>query len=341
MHDYPGQSATAEQGWLKAHKWLILRRSSQLGLLGLFLLGPVAGIWLVTGNLSASMTLDVLPLTDPLLLAQSMLSGSLPVMSGLIGALIVLAFYALVGGRVFCSWVCPVNLVTDLAAELRRRWEIRASGRLSRQLRWWLLGLVLLFPLATGVIAWELVNPVSMMHRGLVFGGLWGMGLAWLVIAAVFLYDLLLVRRGWCRHLCPVGAFYGLIGAGAQIRVTAARRQHCDDCMDCFEICPEPQVIKPALKGASQGLGPVILSQDCTNCGRCIDVCSKDVFRFRLGRGSAILPAAPETAPVAVTVAPSRSSSRQLSRSSNPSISRSSNRSSHLTHSNAGTSATH
>lgn len=44
MHDYPGQSATAEQGWLKAHKWLILRRSSQLGLLALFLLGPVAGI---------------------------------------------------------------------------------------------------------------------------------------------------------------------------------------------------------------------------------------------------------------------------------------------------------
>lgn len=284
MHDYPGQSATAEQGWLKAHKWLILRRTSQLGLLGLFLLGPVAGIWLVTGNLSASMTLDALPLTDPLLLAQSMLSGSLPVMSGLVGALIVLAFYALVGGRVFCSWACPVNLVTDLAAELRRRWGIRASGRLSRQLRWWLLGLVLLFPLATGVIAWELVNPVSMMHRGLVFGGLWGMGLAWLVIAAVFLYDLLLVRRGWCRHLCPVGAFYGLIGAGAQIRVTATRREHCDDCMDCFEICPEPQVIKPALKGASLGLGPVIRSQDCTNCGRCIDVCSKDVFRFRLGR---------------------------------------------------------
>jgi len=331
MHDYPGQTATAEQGWLKAHTWLILRRTSQIGLLGLFLLGPIAGIWLVTGNLSASMTLEVLPLTDPLLLAQSMLSGSQPVMSGLIGALIVLAFYALVGGRVFCSWVCPVNLVTDLAAELRRRWAIRASGRLSRNLRWWLLGLVLLFPLTTGVIAWELVNPISMMHRGLVFGGLWGLGLAWLLIAAVFLYDLLLVRRGWCRHLCPVGACYGLIGAAAQIRVTAHRRDHCDDCMDCFEICPEPQVIKPALKGASQGLGPVIRSQDCTNCGRCIDVCSKDVFRFRLGRGSRLLPPAPDTAPAAGTAA--------TSRLSNQGFSRSSNRANHLSQSNASSNA--
>jgi polyferredoxin len=50
--------------------------------------------------------------------------------------------------------------------------------------------------------------------------------------------------------------------------------------MDCFAVCPEPQVITPALKGAVRGRGPVILSPDCSNCGRCIDVCSKDVFRF-------------------------------------------------------------
>jgi ferredoxin-type protein NapH len=50
--------------------------------------------------------------------------------------------------------------------------------------------------------------------------------------------------------------------------------------MDCFAVCPEQQVIKPALKGASKGLGPVILSGNCTNCGRCIDVCARDVFKF-------------------------------------------------------------
>ncbi|HRD91107.1 MAG TPA: quinol dehydrogenase ferredoxin subunit NapH, partial [Accumulibacter sp.] len=30
------------------------------------------------------------------------------------------------------------------------------------------------------------------------------------------------------------------------------------------------------------GIGPVILAANCTNCGRCIDVCSKDVFAFGL-----------------------------------------------------------
>jgi ferredoxin-type protein NapH len=104
--------------------------------------------------------------------------------------------------------------------------------------------------------------------------------LAWGIVAAVFLLDLLVGRRAWCGHLCPVGAFYGLVGEGALLRVAAVKREQCDDCMDCFTICPEHQVIRPALKGADKGVGPVILSGHCTNCGRCIDVCARDVFAF-------------------------------------------------------------
>jgi ferredoxin-type protein NapH len=275
---FPGKEAIETQGWLKAHKWLLLRRASQLGILALFLMGPLAGIWIVQGNLSASMTLDVLPLTDPFLLLQSMLAGSLPVLSGALGAIIVLVFYAVIGGRVFCSWVCPVNLVTDLAAWLRRQFDLRGNSSLSRNLRYWILGLALLFPLLTGVIVWEYLNPVSMLHRGLIFG----MGGAWMILVAVFLFDLLVASHGWCGRLCPMGAFYGLIGSGALVRVSAAQREECNDCMDCFAICPEPQVIKPALKGTASCVGPVILDINCTNCGRCIDVCSKDVFCFDL-----------------------------------------------------------
>jgi len=50
--------------------------------------------------------------------------------------------------------------------------------------------------------------------------------------------------------------------------------------MDCFDVCPEPQVIRPALKGEARGVGPVITDINCTNCGRCIDVCDREVFEF-------------------------------------------------------------
>ena len=274
--DRPGAATVAQRGWLRAHGWLLARRASQLMILGLFLLGPLTGIWLVKGNLASSLTLDTLPLSDPYVLLQSLFAGHLPEATALLGALIVLAIYAAIGGRVYCAWVCPVNPVTDAAHWLRSRLGLQKGWQPKRNTRLWLLAATLMVSLATGTIAWEFVNPVSMVFRGLVFG----MGFAWAVVAAVFLFDLFVSRRGWCGHLCPVGAFYGLVGSAALLRVRADRRAACDDCMDCFAVCPEPQVITPALKGAARGRGPVILSPDCSNCGRCIDVCSKEVFRF-------------------------------------------------------------
>jgi ferredoxin-type protein NapH len=38
-------------------------------------------------------------------------------------------------------------------------------------------------------------------------------------------------------------------------------------------------VITPALKGKGS---PVVNHWACTNCARCIDVCSKDVYRFTI-----------------------------------------------------------
>ncbi len=279
---HPGADVLTEKGRWLTYRWLILRRMSQLGFLGLFLLGPWADIWIVRGNLTASMTLDFLPLTDPYVLLQSLAARHSPEMTAIIGALIITAFYLLVGGRVYCSWVCPVNIVTDIAAWLRQRLGLTGGARLSSDTRYWLFGTTLLVSMATGTIAWELVNPVSMLHRGLIFG----MSAGWIVILAIFLFDLLVSRRGWCGHLCPVGAFYSVLGNTSILRVSAARREQCDQCMDCIKVCPEPQVLKLPLFGADKGAGPIILSPNCTNCGRCIDICTRDVFQFDTRFGS-------------------------------------------------------
>lgn len=270
-----GAEAIAEKGWLLAHRWLLLRRLTQVLILLAFLVGPWFGLWIVKGNLNYSYTLNVLPLTDPYLLLQSLLGGRMPETLAWIGVVFVLGFYALVGGRVYCAWVCPVNPVTDFASWLRRFFGIQGSIRLSQDTRYWVLGMTLLVALITGTIAWEMVNPVSMLHRGMIFG----MGFAWVVVLGVFLFDLLVAQRGWCGHVCPVGAFYALVGRASVLRVVLPKREACNNCMDCYAVCPEFKIIKPALK-AVDGAAPVILDASCTNCGRCIDVCSKEVFAF-------------------------------------------------------------
>jgi len=274
MRRMPGRAAAERRGWLAAHKWLLARRLSQLAVFGLFLLGPLAGVWLLRGNLSSSVVLDTVPLTDPFLLLQTLLAGHGPELTALAGGALVLAAYLLVGGRVYCAWVCPLNPVTDLAAWLRRRIGLDgAGGRLDPRLRWALLAAALGGAALTGTALWELVNPVSIVQRGIIF---LLAPAAWVALA-VFLFDLLVVPRGWCGRLCPAGAFWGMVGQAAVLRVTAPHRERCDRCMDCYAACPEPQVIRPALEGPG---APLIASGMCTNCGRCIDVCPQDVFRF-------------------------------------------------------------
>ena len=77
-----------------------------------------------------------------------------------------------------------------------------------------------------------------------------------------------------------------MIGKLSLVRVRLPAREACNDCMDCFAVCPEQQVIRPALK-AINGAPPLILDSNCTNCGRCIDVCSKNVFHFGTRFGAA------------------------------------------------------
>ncbi len=274
----PGAEAVASKGWLAANKWLLLRRMTQFGVLLLFLSGPWLGVWIIKGNIASSLTLDVLPLSDPFVLMQSLFAGHWPETSVLIGAAIILVFYFLVGGRVYCGWICPVNVITDAAAWLRLRLGIKTGARIPRQSRYWILGMTFVIAALTGGLVWELVNPVTMLYRGLIFG----MGMVWWLVLALFLFDLLVSPRGWCSHLCPMGAFYSLLALYTPVRVSAVSREQCNDCMDCYAICPEPQVIPPALKGADKGVGPRITGINCTNCARCIDVCSKDVFKFTI-----------------------------------------------------------
>jgi len=283
----PGRDAIKSKGWLVAHKWLLVRRAVQLGILGLFLAGPISGIWIVKGTLTSSLTLDVLPLTDPFVLLQTLAAGHVAAATALLGAAIVAVFYAVIGGRSYCSFVCPVNIVTDASRWLSRRLNLPKGWQPTRQSRLWLLGAVMVTAAATGTTAWEMLNPVTIVHRSLVFG----VGFAWTVVVAVFLFDLLVSRRGWCGHLCPQGAFYGLLGSYAVLRVSAKRRDACNDCMECYAVCPEPHVITPTIHGQAGATGPVILSPDCTNCGRCIDVCAKEVFVFNHRFNNPVAPA--------------------------------------------------
>ena len=260
-------------GW----RYLILRRVAQIGVLLLFF-GTLHWGWslfgqpLLSGNLSASKVLGQIPLADPFAVLQILLTRHVLQSEVLLGAALVLPFFLVVGGRVWCSWVCPVNLVTDFAGLLHQKtWRKNLFG-LPQSLRYTVLALALLLSIVIGLPAFEWVSPIGAMHREIIYG----LGMGWTALLGIFLFDWLVVKHGWCGHLCPLGAFYALLGhKTAQLRVQFDRVT-CNDCGDCAVVCPEPQVLN--LRRLTQD--GQVLSGACTNCGRCIPICPKDSLAF-------------------------------------------------------------
>lgn len=258
-------------GILSSNRYRILRRSVQVLLLALFAAGNGYGWKVLQGNLSASRLFGAVPLADPFSLLQVLATGTLVSATALTGGGVILLFFAVIGGRTFCGWVCPVNMVTDLAETVRDRMTGReGGGRFNRDTRYWVLGLSLALSAALGIAAFEWISPIGALHRGLLFG----MGAGWTAVAALFLFDILLVRNGFCGHLCPLGAFYALVGRMSFLRVHHLQ-DRCSRCMQCVAFCPEPQVLP--LVGKRSG---AVVSGECTNCGRCIEVCPDQAMRF-------------------------------------------------------------
>ena len=260
---------------IKNHRFLILRRITQITLMFLYFAANAWGWNILVGNLSSSKFLDFIPMSDPYAVLQMFAAGALIATDILIGVAIIALFYMIVGGRAFCSWVCPVNLITDLSNYIRRTFgfnKIQKRQPATRHMRYYVLALSLIISFFMGITAFEFISPVSMVHRGLVFG----LGFGWAAMLIIFLFDLFVLKNGWCGHICPIGGFYSIIGKFSFIRVHH-NHENCTACMKCKEVCPEGQVLWMVTKDSVP-----VLSGECTNCGRCIEVCDDEALNFSI-----------------------------------------------------------
>jgi ferredoxin-type protein NapH len=246
--------------------WTRWRRVVQVVLLLFFLVLPVTNLlWQreVIGTL-ASLQLGPISLVDPAsglstILAAASLSATL--LTGLILPLLL----ALVAGPVFCSWVCPYGLVSELIDQLRkgRRPHINQA---TRRLRWGVLIGVLTLSAITGLPLVVLISAPRAMTvipmEAILISSIAHASVGLLV--GVLVVELLAPRRIWCRAICPVGSCL------AALRTPRTLQPHyheatCDPAacgVRCVAVCP-------------WGLDPRHLSlyDGCTSCGKCLERC--------------------------------------------------------------------
>lgn len=263
--------------FLYKHRFFLSRRIVQIVILSTYFLANLYGWHVVRGNLSSSVVFGFIPLSDPFATLQMFFAGAVISADILLGVAVVLFFYGVIGGRFFCSWVCPVNIITESASWLRKKLpfeEKESAVSFSRNLRYWVIAISLILSYLFSLAAFEMISPIGIAHRGVIFGFTFGFG--WSFLVAIFLFDLFSQKYGWCGHICPLGGFNALIGKYSLIKVVHDKDK-CLLSMECFKVCPEVEVLEMVGKKSH-----IIGGAGCIKCGRCIEVCENDAFKISI-----------------------------------------------------------
>lgn len=252
-------------------KWWAPRRAVQVGML-MLIMSPLLGMDVFSGNLASAEFLGF-EFTDPVAFLQATLASRTFLPSFLGGAAIVAFFYFLAGGRTFCGWICPVYFLTEMGDKLASR---TGSGKRHFSLSGtrWSLVLVAIVSLLAGIPLFEVLSPIGIATRAVMFQSL----LPLLLIAAILVIEVFIANRLWCRSLCPIGGFYALLGRFSPLRIGFHKRL-CNNCGECRPVCPVKEVLEPALADGA----PQIVSGDCTRCGACMDACQTKALEFNFG----------------------------------------------------------
>jgi len=228
----------------------------------------------IKGSTSATRVLDILDLADPLGALEVFLASRHVHLTLLLAGGILFVFYAILG-RAFCGWVCPLGLLLELNHSLRewirrrlRRKRIRLPNyQLPKQTKYWVLGIALVLSLLTRVPAFQVLSPINILTRNLVFGPGWGILLVVAIVAVEYVSE-----RVWCRALCPLGAFYSLVGrfSPVRVRIDHEKERGGPQCGLCNLRCPMGIAIVE--KHVREGKDSID-DPECTRCGTCVDYC--------------------------------------------------------------------
>ncbi|MCW9026992.1 MAG: NapH/MauN family ferredoxin-type protein, partial [Thiovulaceae bacterium] len=237
-----------------------------------FFLSFFIDLQLLEGTLSGSRFLGFHMIDIYTTMQLFLATHELPV-NMIIGTSTILIVYVLVGGRSYCSWVCPYGILSEVGEKLHNmlvKKKIIKERKFDQRVRYIFWAIFLVLSATSGYLVFETFNVVGILSRMFVYG--WTVALLWVVV--VFLIEVFYSRRAWCTYVCPIGTTYGFIGKVSALRIQW--NDNCDSCMVCHDVCFEPQVLEITKAKYKKQIDEnniteqYITGADCTLCGRCV-----------------------------------------------------------------------
>ncbi len=261
-----------------SHKWRNRRWAVLIAVNLLFVVSFWLDIQILEGALTGSRFIGfhMIDLNSAL---QVMLAHKHIIVNLVIGTITIFLLWVMLGGRSFCSWVCPYHFVAELFEKLHLKLvqkKIIKNHEFHRGARTVFWALFALLAFVTGYTVFETLSLTGILSRALIYGP--GLVLGWVLL--VLLFEVFYSRRAWCRYVCPIGLTYGVVGSISPTRVVF-RIEHCFNEGDCRKVCLVPHVLDVTIKGRASeevmSLGP-----DCTRCGLCIDACPTGALAYEI-----------------------------------------------------------
>ena len=195
------------------------------------------------------------------------------------GTFVVVLLLTVLFGRIYCSVICPLGILQDIAAFFRPK---KKRYTYSRPRHWLRYGVLVLFValLAAGFTAiagW--IEPYSIFGRFVaatntplpLTAASWGIIGGSIALFIVIVFLAVRYGRAWCNNICPVGTLLGLLSRFSLFKPVIDTTK-CNGCGACGKGC----------KGSCiDTKNHAIDYSRCVACMDCLGNCRQGAISYR------------------------------------------------------------
>lgn len=214
---------------------------------------------------------------------------------------VVILILTLLGGRVYCSAICPLGIIQDIIIFIKRKFNKRQRNRFKNAfsiLRYSFLGIAIIGLLFSGLLTINLLDPYANFGRigthifqpivlgvnnlfakivpSLGFHPLESRPFHILAFSFALGVLLLVVAMSWiqgrlyCNTVCPVGTFLGLVSKISLFKIKI-NQTSCTQCGKCQTVCKANCINIKTME---------VDESRCVSCYNCIPICEDDSIGY-------------------------------------------------------------
>lgn len=170
----------------------------------------------------------------------------------------------LIFGRLYCSLLCPLGIIQEIAGNLFFRGRRKNKYTKNYPIKYFILAVTIGFLVGGSSIALRYVEPYTY------FGSAFTLSIVGLSAIIVILILTFLKNRFFCTNICPAGTILGLM-AKFSINKIYIDKDFCLSYGKCEKICPS---------GCINSQEKTIDNETCIKCLKCLDLCPKNGIKY-------------------------------------------------------------